>query len=615
MKNRPSRITWNMIAFMLVLGMFIAIFTPLTASSSKRATFLQANLALPRLATIPGSSDPNGDEWPMCYGALNHSGVATTTSIQKPAQIWTYHTEGRVHSSPAITSGRVYVGSSDYNVYCLNATTGVFIWSYTTGNWVMSSPAVADGRVYIGGVDCKVYCLDAISGALVWNYTTVWQVYSSPAVAYGDVFVGSGNYMYCLNANTGALVWKFPSSSAVYSSPSIAGGRVYFANEDYRVYCLNATSGAYIWAYLTGSNVYPSIVVASGLVYFSNAGDAVYCLNATTGVIAWLYSSGPGVHTEPAVYEGRVYVGCDGKGILCLNATTGAEIWLSTANISVTTPPAIAGGRVYVGSDDDKIYCLNVTTGSFLWDYATSAAINSPTAITAGCLYLGNEAGIIYCIPMIFTLPNGTSNTINLEIIISIVIVIIIVITIIAGLIIARKKKVHALINETSAAPTEVATINPEKITCNSCGAVLNNYPGVRFCPYCGAYVQTAPPLLSPAQQTPIQPVQEVPWLPSEHPQFLDGVGVGLCVLGGILSILFGLGLPVIYPAVFQFGFTAVAFILMAMVITGGIITLVGVAIVNSRPKIGQKIIIIGALVSGINLITIFGIARLNKTK
>ena len=62
-------------------------------------------------------------------------------------------------SSPAVVSGRVYVGSNDKKIYCLNATTGESLWSYTTGGAVQSSPAVANGRVYVGSYDYKIYCL------------------------------------------------------------------------------------------------------------------------------------------------------------------------------------------------------------------------------------------------------------------------------------------------------------------------------------------------------------------------------------------------------------------------------------------------------------------------
>jgi len=58
---------------------------------------------------------------------------------------------------PHCCDGKVYVGSADQNVYCLDASTGSKIWNYRTGKMVHSSPAVADGIVYVSSDDSKVY--------------------------------------------------------------------------------------------------------------------------------------------------------------------------------------------------------------------------------------------------------------------------------------------------------------------------------------------------------------------------------------------------------------------------------------------------------------------------
>jgi len=63
---------------------------------------------------------------------------------------WQNSASGQVWSSPAVADGMVYVGSTDHNLYALNAHTGAELWSYTTGNWVISSPAGSNGAVYVG---------------------------------------------------------------------------------------------------------------------------------------------------------------------------------------------------------------------------------------------------------------------------------------------------------------------------------------------------------------------------------------------------------------------------------------------------------------------------------
>lgn len=78
--------------------------------------------------------------------------------------IWCYETKGSVQSSPAVANGKVFVGSMDYNIYCLDGDNGDLIWSYGTGGSMYSSPAVADGKVFVGNalLMCgKIYCFEA----------------------------------------------------------------------------------------------------------------------------------------------------------------------------------------------------------------------------------------------------------------------------------------------------------------------------------------------------------------------------------------------------------------------------------------------------------------------
>ena len=77
--------------------------------------------------------------------------------------IWKYKTGTSywgVASSPSVVDGRIYVGSDDSYVYCLNKTTGKLTWKFKTGYWVLSSPAVSSEYVYIGSGDGHLYCID-----------------------------------------------------------------------------------------------------------------------------------------------------------------------------------------------------------------------------------------------------------------------------------------------------------------------------------------------------------------------------------------------------------------------------------------------------------------------
>ena len=229
------------------------------------------------------NSGDDADWWPMFRHDLNHSGYSTSDAPDTNNTLWNYSPGSYIYltSSPAVADGKVYIGLSDYNVYCLDAYDGSKIWNYTTGHRVYSSPVVADGKVYIGSYDHNVYCLDAYDGSKIWNYTTGDLIYSSPVVADGKVYIGSlDNKTYCLNANTGSYIWSYTSGAWMRSSPAVADGKVYIGSDDKNVYCLNANSGAYIWSYTTAGHngpVFSSPAVADGMVYFGLWIGKVYC--------------------------------------------------------------------------------------------------------------------------------------------------------------------------------------------------------------------------------------------------------------------------------------------------------------------------------------------------
>jgi outer membrane protein assembly factor BamB len=338
------------------------------------------------------------DWWPMFHHDLNNTGHSTSVAPSTDNILWNYATGESTMSSPAVYDCKIYIGSSDDRVYCLDALTGTQIWNYTTGYDVFfSSPAVADNKVYVGS-GSRIYCLDALTGAHVWNYTTGAGVFSSPVVSDGRVYAGSiDNKVYCLNASTGDFIWSYTTSDDVYSSPSLTNGNVYIGSDDSSIYCLNATSGDYIWSYITGGGVRSSPSVVEGRVYVGSTDNKIYCLNALTGAYIWDYTTSDRVHySSPAVVDGKIFVGSEDRKVYCLNATIGAHIWNYTTGDMIWSSPAVADGKVYVGSNDGRVYCLDVTTGEHIWNYTTKGYVVSSPAIAAGTVFIGSRDSRVY---------------------------------------------------------------------------------------------------------------------------------------------------------------------------------------------------------------------------
>jgi len=379
--------------------------------------------------------------WPMWRHDPAHTGTGQSGPLNLTLW-WKFTTGGGVVSSPSVVDGKVYVGSEDKNVYCLDARSGRLLWNFTTGFRIKSSPAVVDGRVYVGPDDGSVYCLDAKNGSLIWNeyaggyipahFDAVARLCSSPTVIEDKVYVGSlDTYVYCFDAGSGNVVWTRKTGGYITSSPAVVDGAIYITSQEPAsgaLYKLDANSGGVIWKLeipyqLTaerGTDMHASPTVADGMVFTSANKDYYYGVNATTGKIQWTYRVTMGTEAglggfligSMAYHDGKLFL-VDQFFIDCVDAKSGRSIWKSWLGGEIYVSPTYARGKVYVACDRRAIYVLNATNGDKLSYFETGSNCWSSPTIYEGRVYIGNHDWKVYCLA---DYPVVTSNiTIELE--------------------------------------------------------------------------------------------------------------------------------------------------------------------------------------------------------
>ena len=396
------------------------------------------------------------DSWPMFHHFTNNSRYSTSSTPDANTLVWTAQGIGdKIISSPSIINGKVFVGSLNNNVYCLDEDTGNVIWRFLTGGDVYSSAAIVNGRVYIGSNDGKIYCLpedDPTGNGVIaanevhWSYTTGDAVESSPTVSGGKVYCGSNdNYLYCLDAMTAGLVWRRDMGERSVSSPAVVGDRVYtgagyYGSSGASIFrCFNATTGAHVWNVTVSGKVVSSPAVVEGRVYvgMSPNGD-VYCLpaedpnsdgNISANEIIWLFETGSDIEATPAVANGRVYVGCANamggtNKVVCLNSLNGNLIWNHITPQWIYSSPAVGGGKVFFECENGLLYCIPevdpnnngvIAANEVIWSLNCQVGPGGYTAsspsISNGRVYIGG--GSVYCIgdPGDIIPPSVTSTT------------------------------------------------------------------------------------------------------------------------------------------------------------------------------------------------------------
>lgn len=154
-----------------------------------------------------------------------HSGKHESMPVKnKPSILWKVKTEGQVISSPIISNNVVFVGSSEQNLYAIDAFTGDIIWAYKTEGSINSTPLVVQGKVMFLSYDGYFYALDQTSGELSWKFKTGGE----------KIFEVKDYY----NSSFEPDFWDFYLSSAITKD-----SLVYFGSSDSNLYALNINSG------------------------------------------------------------------------------------------------------------------------------------------------------------------------------------------------------------------------------------------------------------------------------------------------------------------------------------------------------------------------------------
>ncbi len=347
---------------------------------------------------------------------------------------WRFATGSRVASSPAVEDGAVYFGSYDGNFYAVNAADGELLWKFKTGgehrfegthlhgslpvaevmpdpfDVYLSSPAIWSDGVYFGSSDGNIYALDAKSGAERWKFKTGDVVHASPAIADGTVFIGSwDSFFYALNATTGKEKWRFKTGVdpvihnqvGIASSAAVVGGIVYFGCRDSHLYALAERSGEKKWAIDThGSWVIASPAVRDGKVYFATSDSGLFfAVDAQTGatIFSTSFNRWP-TFSSPAIAGDLSYVGSWNGTLSAVDLVKGTKVWTFRTDASKRYGPQFtkADGTPDFRAAYRSDFYDDVVTG--FTRIMTAGAILSSPVLDDGVIFVGSTDGNIYAL-------------------------------------------------------------------------------------------------------------------------------------------------------------------------------------------------------------------------
>ena len=320
-------------------------------------------------------------------------------------------------------------------------TTFRVAWAFQTSKNIFSSPVVdATGRIYFGSQDDAVYCLDA-NGKQVWKFQTRGDVDSTPSIGTdGTVFVGSDDdYLYAITPD-GKLKWRFNSGNDIRSSPLILPGNIIvFTN--FSGQTMAVQNGQQLWKvdlYGGWSNASPTYDESRRVLYVTTSGGAVAALTPTGGIL-WQTNLYVRIQSGTVTLDrdGNLYVATIGglysftpqakrrfvlgqvqsmmmpsfnhDNELVIVDRNGTYWRVSPAGDILATRRVAQGesfaavlvdssNNLYFGSRDDFFYALR-PDGSLLFKHNLGKDVDSsPVLSPRGTLYFGADTGQMYAI-------------------------------------------------------------------------------------------------------------------------------------------------------------------------------------------------------------------------
>lgn len=292
---------------------------------------------------------------------------------------WKFFANGPIRFAPTVNSGKVYFGSDDGYVYCLNGINGNLIWK--------KRAAASDNLMFIDGRMVSVSPVR--TSVLVDNGVAYWG-----AGILSGAQTGLNRYLCAYNAENGTEEWTVTPPRPLQGHPMASAERLYMPSGKSQPIYYQRSNGGYLGT-IGNSRQGGSYALLSDDnklffgPHYSSTGSYIGKYDAVTGnaeSVAW----GPGNYL--VVTADYSYYSTD-TSIIKINRTNQTTVW------QVTNPYPyqliMAGQTLFVGGDDE-VAALSSDDGSLLWKASVNGRVRS-LAVADRSLYVSTDQGAIHC--------------------------------------------------------------------------------------------------------------------------------------------------------------------------------------------------------------------------
>ncbi len=354
----------------------------------------------------PIKHDYTTANWPIYRGDSNLSGNTDSDLSDSLKLKWSFQTGSDILASPVIGYGKIFIGSTDGNIYALDIEDGSLVWKFDSGDEIEASALLLDENIYFGNLNGDFFSLKADSGKVNWKVKVKGDIRGSAnyalhsSVDYPILFVGCyDSKMYSFNSMTGDIIWDYKTGNYINGTPAVNNNNLVFGGCDAKLHILNTTNGNKVGEVITGSYIPGSAAIVDDFVYLGKYDNNLIKIDLGKKNIVWQFEddeNGGPFFSSPAVSNNLVVAGSRDGFLYCLDKETGEKKWSFKALDEIDSSPVIIKDKVLSASIDGRLYLLNLYDGKKIWSYEIGASITSSPAVVDGLITIGAEDGKIY---------------------------------------------------------------------------------------------------------------------------------------------------------------------------------------------------------------------------
>lgn len=209
---------------------------------------------------------------------ITNGGFLTALEPTNGSLVWLAQLGTRC-STVGVSNSYVFAACDDF-LHALSLSNGRRAWSQKTGPIWNSVPQVSTGAIFVGSTDGKLYALDEATGLLRWTSQANGWVSSTPSISSNSIYFGSNDgFVYSIDSTNGNSRWKYKTGEAVWSHPVLmASGPtplLLAGSNDAKLYVFDARSGDLKFTYAASDWVTNALAAGNDAIVFSRDGKIV----------------------------------------------------------------------------------------------------------------------------------------------------------------------------------------------------------------------------------------------------------------------------------------------------------------------------------------------------